>query len=79
VVTPGAGAGQFSVLVQPGSPIAANGSLSFDIRFSPTAIGLQSAQISIANDDSDENPSVFTIQGAGAGSLADLILRSGFE
>ncbi len=47
------------------SPVLAAGSTSFTITFNPTAVVTYSAQISIANDDTDENPYVFTITGTG--------------
>lgn len=46
------------------SPIAPDSTVYFRIAFSPTASGLRTAEISIANDDADENPFVFTITGA---------------
>jgi hypothetical protein len=47
------------------SPVAAAGSTSFTITFNPTAAIGYSAQISIANNDTDENPYNFTITGTG--------------
>jgi hypothetical protein len=35
------------------------------VRFDPTASGVRSALISIANDDTNENPYTFTIKGTG--------------
>jgi N-acetylneuraminic acid mutarotase len=62
----GANASDFSVTVEPSSPIVANGGMTtFTVRFDPSAVGLRSATISIDNDDSDENPYDFAIQGAG--------------
>ncbi|MFN8344055.1 MAG: BspA family leucine-rich repeat surface protein, partial [Spirosomataceae bacterium] len=56
----------FTVTTQPSSSsIAANGSLDFVITFDPTATGTRTAVVSIANDDSDENPYTFTVQGYG--------------
>src|SRR5439155_109245 len=66
VVIGGANPGDFTVTVQPGSPISAGGgTTSFIIRFDPTALGLRTATVSIANNDSDENPYNFSIQGTG--------------
>ncbi len=47
------------------SPVAAASSTSFTISFNPGAVASFSAQISIANDDSDENPYNFVINGTG--------------
>jgi hypothetical protein len=63
----GANPGDFSVTVNPTTPIAADGgTTTFTVRFDPSAVGLRSSTISIANDDSDENPYNFAIQGTGA-------------
>jgi Leucine-rich repeat (LRR) protein len=39
---------------------------TFAIRFSPSSVGLHTATVSIANNDPDDNPYTFTIQGVGA-------------
>ncbi|MCG3155550.1 MAG: hypothetical protein DKINENOH_02156 [bacterium] len=65
----GANAGDFAVTADPTSPVAANGgATTFTVHFNPSAVGLRSATISIANDDSDENPYDFAIQGTGTGA-----------
>ena len=61
----GAHASDFSVSVQPGSPVGAGETTTFDVRFSPSAEGLREAVVNIANNDSDEDPFAFTIQGMG--------------
>ena len=63
----GANAADFSVSLAPSSPIAAGGSTTFQVTFNPSGIGLRSATLSIANDDADENPYDFDIQGTGIG------------
>ncbi|MBN1781025.1 choice-of-anchor D domain-containing protein [bacterium] len=63
VVLGGTNPGQFSVQGQPISPVAASGSTTFTIRFSPTSAGAKSATVAIANDDSDENPYNITFTG----------------
>jgi hypothetical protein len=68
VVISGANAADFTVITQPASPVVAGASTTFTIRFDPAAMGLRSATISIANDDSDENPYSFDIQGTGLAS-----------
>jgi hypothetical protein len=57
--------GDFSLTANPTTPIAANGSTTFDITFDPTTYGTRTVTISIANNDSDENPYTFDIQGNG--------------
>jgi len=61
----GADAGQFSIQTQPTSPVAASGSTTFTVRFTPTSVGAKTATISIANNDDDENPYDLTITGTG--------------
>jgi len=61
----GAHAADFSVTIQPNSPIAPTSSTTFNVSFDPSATGLRTATISIANNDSDENPYDFAIQGTG--------------
>jgi hypothetical protein len=62
----GANASDFTVSAQPSSPVAAaNGTTTFTIQFTPAATGTRAATVSIANDDADENPYDFSIQGTG--------------
>lgn len=66
VTISGAHAGDFTVTLQPASPAIGSGtSVTFTIEFAPGADGLRTAVISIANDDTDENPYTFAIQGTG--------------
>jgi hypothetical protein len=61
----GVDADQFSVQSQPSATVAASGNTTFTVRFSPTSTGVKTASISITNNDPDENPYNFTIQGTG--------------
>ncbi|NRB61332.1 MAG: choice-of-anchor D domain-containing protein [Winogradskyella sp.] len=61
----GSHAADFTVTANPSVTVAASGSTSFDITFDPSAVGLRTATVTIANDDSDESPFNFSIQGAG--------------
>lgn len=66
VAVSGANAGDFTVIAQPTSPVAAStGTTTFDVTFDPSASGLRTATLTIANDDSNENPYNFDIQGTG--------------
>ncbi len=65
VTISGANAADFSVSIVPVSPVAAGGSTTFEITFTPSAGGLRTATLSIANNDADENPYDFNIQGTG--------------
>jgi|GEM_PF-3250929 len=58
-------ADQFSVQVQPTSPISVNGSSTFTIRFKPTATGTKTATVTIENSDADESTYNFAIQATG--------------
>ena len=55
----------FVVTQQAVSPVVNGVATSFKIKFHPTAAGVRQADVSIANNDSDENPYVFRIQGTG--------------
>ena len=61
----GSHAADFIVTTQPGSPVAAQAATSFTITFTPLGSGLRTAMISIVNDDADETPFTFTVQGRG--------------
>ncbi len=62
----GANAVDFTVTSLPTTPVTAlSGTTTFQVTFDPSAEGVRSATISIANDDSDENPYNFDIQGTG--------------
>lgn len=63
VVISGANADEFSVTAQPTSPIAPSGSSTFTIKFDPSASGVRTATISIANNDWTEGSYDFAIQG----------------
>jgi hypothetical protein len=62
----GANAGDFTVTAGPSTPIAAGGgTTTFSVQFDPSDVGLRTALVSIANDDSDENPYEFAVHGLG--------------
>ena len=72
VVIGGTHAGDFSVTLQPTSPVSSGGgTTTFTVRFNPSALGLRTATISIDNDDADENPYTFAIQGTGTEKDSD--------
>jgi RHS repeat-associated protein len=56
---------QFSVEQQPTSPVLPRGRTAFVIRFAPSSEGLKTANISIRNNDWDENPYDITLYGTG--------------
>ena len=68
VTITGVAAGSFSVFVQPSSnTIAGGSSLTFTIRFSPTALGSKNATINILSNDGDESLYNFNISGNAKG------------
>lgn len=63
----GTHAADFTVTSQPpSSSVASGASSTFTLNFNPSALGTRTATISIANDDSDENPYNFDVEGTGA-------------
>jgi uncharacterized repeat protein (TIGR01451 family) len=65
VVVGGIHASDFTVTRQPLSPLSSGGFTSFQVTFNPSAAGLRTATVSIANNDPDEYPFDFAIQGTG--------------
>lgn len=61
----------FTVSSQPSTPIAAGGSASFTVKFTPASTEAASATLSIASDDSPNNPYSFII----AGNLPEIIVK----
>lgn len=78
----GANASDFSVTQLPSSTINPASSTTFQITFDPQADGLRTATITIANNDTDENPYTFNIQGtgtSGVGCPTDLFISEYIE
>ena len=65
VVVAGPHAAEFVVTTPPAPVIAPSGSTTFNVTFTPLGLGLRSATLSIANNDANENPYNFSIQGTG--------------
>lgn len=66
------GDASFTILNQPAiSNISPGNNTTFVVRFSPTGNGTVSADISIDNNDSNENHYTFRIQGSGVASLTE--------
>ena len=57
------GGAAFSLSTPPAATINAGGNTAFQVTFAPTVGGTVTATVSIANNDSDENPYTFVIQG----------------
>jgi hypothetical protein len=57
------GSSDFTVAVQPSSPVPASGSVTFQLTFDPSSLGEKTATVSIINNDANENPYQFAIRG----------------
>ncbi|MFN8456015.1 MAG: choice-of-anchor D domain-containing protein [Anaerolineae bacterium] len=63
----GPAAGDFSLVnPQPASPVISHTAVTFQVGFNPSLAGTRVATVTIANNDSNENPYDFAIQGAQA-------------
>jgi hypothetical protein len=58
---------QFSMAIQPLSPVSGPGSTDFTLEFSPTSAGEKSVKISIENNDAGKDPNTFTVTGTAVG------------
>ena len=76
VALSGTNADEFTVSTVPDTIISISGSTTFQVTFNPGALGLRTAEISISNDDSDENPFNFSIQGTGIDNSLPVELSS---
>lgn len=65
------GSTDFTVIAMPVTPINTSNSTTFQIRFNPSTIGIKTATVSIASNDSDENPYIFEIKGIGIEAFFD--------
>ena len=72
VVISGAHAGDFTITGIPATPIIPAGNTTFTITFNPSAVGLRLATVTIANDDANENPYTFDIQGNGTSGAQEM-------
>ncbi|MFV8322475.1 choice-of-anchor D domain-containing protein [Flavobacterium sp. LS2R12] len=67
----GTNAVDFIVATSPSASIATGGSSTFSVSFNPSTLGVKNASISIVNNDSNENPYDFSIQGTGIQTFFD--------
>ena len=65
VAVSGSDAAMFTVGTQPAPVVTPASSTSFSITFNPTSVGPKTATVTIANDDTDENPYTFDLAGSG--------------
>ncbi|MEX0679609.1 MAG: Calx-beta domain-containing protein [Pirellulales bacterium] len=76
VAVSGANAADFTIIAQPATTVAPGRTTTFQVMFRPSALGLRTATLSIANDDvsDDENPYTFAVRGTGVGAAASLFV-----
>lgn len=67
---------EFTLLSPPTFPVQVGNSTTFTVRFTPGAGGLRTATVNIPNNDTDENPYNFAIQGTGLTSAPPTISES---
>lgn len=67
----GANATEFLVTSLPANTIAAGSFTTFSVTFTPLGNGTRSATINVLNNDSDENPYNFSLQGHGVAPLTE--------
>ena len=65
VAVSGAHSAEFTVTLQPSTSVMAHASTPFQVTFAPAGGGTRSAVLSIANNDVDEDPYDFSVQGVG--------------
>lgn len=65
ITTNGAHAADFIITAAPSSTVDTGTNTTFTIQFNPSDLGARTTTVSIANDDADEDPYVFTLTGAG--------------
>ena len=75
----GPAAGDFSITLSPAATVAPGGDTALSIIFDPGDLGIRSANVSIGNNDTDENPFTFAIQGTGTGAATIGVLGGGLE
>jgi subtilisin family serine protease len=71
----GVNAADFSVEVQPTSPVpAGDHSVQFMVKFTPSDTGVRTATITITSNDTDEDVYTFTVEGLGVTTLLNLYM-----
>ncbi|WP_333599935.1 T9SS type A sorting domain-containing protein [Flavobacterium sp.] len=68
----GTNASDFTIQTSPSATVAAYGSTTFTVLFSPSASGTRNATLSLVNNDSTKNPYTFAIKGTGSTQLISL-------
>ncbi|MFB9051830.1 choice-of-anchor D domain-containing protein [Formosa undariae] len=67
---------EFQIVLNPSNSTIPNQTkIPFEIQFSPLTSGIRTSIITIANNDADENPYTFEVQGTGKCSVAPLLAQ----
>jgi hypothetical protein len=74
VTLSGTNAADFAIITQPATSVAAGGTATFSVRFDPSAAGTRTASVSFGNNDANENPYNFSVQGTGTAVTQEVIL-----
>lgn len=69
-------AADYSVTIQPLGVLTSGSSTTFQIQFSPTALGMKEAVVSLSSDDADEGVFTFAIEGRGTPNLPDISIAA---
>jgi hypothetical protein len=69
--------GDFTVEVQPPGSVAGASSVTFQVKFTPRAMGERTGTITILNDDPDEEIYTFAVRGSGDSLAPDIALSPG--
>jgi hypothetical protein len=71
----GANSGNFTLQIAPGvTNISPNASTPFTVRFMPDALGLRTGTVIVANNDPDDDPYIYGVQGTGIGLDSEIEL-----
>lgn len=67
----------FSLSSTPPVTVSVDSSTTFQVTFAPTTVGVVTATVRIASNDSDENPYTFAVQGSGVNQYSVTTVTSG--
>ncbi len=73
----GAAVGDFTVVSSPTTPLLPGATTTFQVRFDPSVVGARAATVTIDNNDNNENPYDFAIQGTGTLPEVNLSVNTG--
>ncbi|AXT19725.1 choice-of-anchor D domain-containing protein [Flavobacteriaceae bacterium AU392] len=74
VIISGTHAADFTLTTDASTPVTALSNTTFGITFNPSADGLRTATVTIANNDTDEGSYTFSIQGTGASVCSSMVI-----